>query len=236
VRLNANGIAVLILAIGLVIGGWLGGSSIYSRVRLSERHVALFDSEAIETDAEVVRLQPRGENDRRLTVHYTYAAGRREHAGSITLRRRRDEPFSRSFVVGERIPVRYLPSEPHESWIDGYGPARQPLWPALVVPAGSIGAAVCLWLFVRRQSSLLTHGRPAPAFVTKVEQKRSDQGSYWKVHYEWTLLSGAKRKGHYRHGKKHPPAVGAMIPIVYDRDNPARHARYPMSFVALRRV
>jgi hypothetical protein len=234
VRLNANGAATLAVAIGIVIGGLWGAGAIYSRMKVSARQVALLDSEARHTEADVVRLQPRGENGRRLTVHYTYSAGNREHAGSITLRRRRDEPFSRSFVVGERIPVRYLSSEPHESWIAGYGPVRRPLWPALAVPAASIGAALCMLLLLRRQSSLLTYGRPAPAFVTKVEKKRSDKGTYWKVHYEWTLLSGAKRKGHYKHGRKHPPAVGAMIPIVYDRDNPARHSRYPMPLVTVR--
>ena len=39
------------------------------------------------------------------------------------------------------------------------------------------------------------------------------------VHYEWTTLSGATRTGKYQHGKKHLPAVGTLIPIVYDRDN-----------------
>jgi hypothetical protein len=65
------------------------------------------------------------------------------------------------------------------------------------------------------------------------KKKRSDQGTYWRVHYEWTLLSGGKRQGRYNHGKKQPPAVGVTIPIVYDRDHPLRHSRYPLSLVAV---
>ena len=70
------------------------------------------------------------------------------------------------------------------------------------------------------------------ATVTKVEKKKSDHGTVWMVHFEWTTLSGATRTGKYNHGKKKDvPAIGAMIPIVYDRDNSFRHSKYPMAFV-----
>jgi hypothetical protein len=47
-------------------------------------------------------------------------------------------------------------------------------------------------------------------------------------------LSGATRSGKDHHGKKDVPAVGALIPIVYDRDNSFRHSKYPMAFVTIR--
>ena len=65
----------------------------------------------------------------------------------------------------------------------------------------------------------------------KVEKKRTDKGTVWMVHYEFTTLSDATRTGKYRHGKKQVPAAGTLIPIVYDRDNSFRHSKYPMSFV-----
>ena len=71
------------------------------------------------------------------------------------------------------------------------------------------------------------------ATVTKVEKKTTDKGTVWMVHYEWTTMSGATRTGKYNHGKKQMPAVGAPIPIVYDRDNTFRHSKYPMSFVRI---
>ena len=71
------------------------------------------------------------------------------------------------------------------------------------------------------------------ATVTKVEKKKTDEGTTWMVHYEWTTMSGATRTGKYNHGKKDIPAVGTTIPIVYDRDNTFRHSKYPMSFVRI---
>jgi hypothetical protein len=201
VRLSANGIAFLVAAIGMAVLGLWWANEIYNRARQSERHVALFDAEAVRTDAEVVRLQPRGENGRRLTVHYTYSVDNHTYAGSITTRRGR-EPLGESSVVGSRIPIRYLASEPHQSWVEGHVPIHDPLWPAFIVAFASLAAAVWMMFVIRRQSHLLTNGRPAPAFVTKVEKKRGDKGTYWRVHYEWTVLSGAKRKGTYKSGKK----------------------------------
>ena len=109
--------------------------------------------------------------------------------------------------------------------MDSYAPERQPIWPTFLVPATCIVTALMLVTLVRRQSHLLTYGRPALGVITKVEKKRSDKGTVWRVHYEWTLLSGAKRKGRYTHGKKEPPALRTTIPIVYDRDQPARNSR-----------
>ena len=59
VRLNGAGIAVLIASAALVLGGLWGGSEIYRRAATSARRVALFASEGISTDAQVVRVQQR---------------------------------------------------------------------------------------------------------------------------------------------------------------------------------
>jgi hypothetical protein len=232
VRLKGCGIFVLALLAALILGGLWGGTEIYRRANLSERHVALFASEGVSTAARVVRVQRRGGgNDRRSTVHYRYVVGDREYAGATTVRRvDRDR-----YEPGSQIAVRYLSSEPRTSWKEGYAPRRQPIWPAFVLPAGAVLVALALAAQIRRQSRLLTYGRPAVATVTKVEKKRSDKGTYWRVHYEWTLLSGGKRQGRYNHGKKLPPAVGTTIPIVYDRDQPSRHGKYPLSLVAVSR-
>ena len=231
VRLNGAGIAVLIAAAALVLGGLWGGSEIYRRAESSARRVTLFGSESISTDAQVVRVQRRGDgNDRRSTVHYRYVEGDREHSGATTVRRdERDK-----YVTGSQITVRYLSSEPGTSWMEGYKPQRQPLWPAFIVAAACLVAATAIVLHVRRQMNLLEYGRPATAVVTKVEKKRSDYGTYWRVHYEWTVMSGGKRQGRYNHGKKQPPVVGTQIPIVYDREQPARKAKYPFWLVTLR--
>jgi hypothetical protein len=110
---------------------------------------------------------------------------------------------------------------------------EKPRWPALAVFAPGCLAALSLIVVVRRQSNLLTYGRPALATIRQVERKKSDNGTHWRAHYEWRLLSGATRTGRYDHHRKPPPAVGAVIPIVYDRDRPERHSRYPLPLVRL---
>jgi hypothetical protein len=112
--------------------------------------------------------------------------------------------------------------------------AAPPAAIAAALVSGTLVAAGVLLAFVRRDRELLAYGRPALAVITRVEKKRSDKGTYWRVEYEWTILSGATRRGHYKHSRRQPPPVGSAIPIVYDRDRPERHRRYPLPLVRLR--
>ena len=230
VRLSANGILVVTLAVAMLCAAPWAGLTLHERATESARRVAGFASSSIAANAEVVRVERRGDdddNDRRSVIHYRFRDGLDVYTGDQTVRRQdRDR-----YAIGDRVVVRYMPGEPSESWLDGYVPGRDPLWPAFAFPPALIVGALTLGFFARRQSQLLEYGRPARAVVTKVEKKSSDKGTHWRVHYEWTLLSGAKRQGRYNHGKKNPPAVGTPLTIVHDRDNPMRHSRYPMVLV-----
>ena len=227
VRLNASGVIVVAVAVLLLAGGGVAEVHLYRRAKISESRMVRFESERVVTGAQVTRVQRRnGENGRRITMTYQYAVNGREYTGSTTVRTSEHDPFS----VGSPVAVWYLPSEPDASWMDGDAPRVQPTWPALVLFAACGFTAVWLMLVVRRQSNLLTYGRPAWATIREVEKKKSDKGAYWRVHYEWTLLSGATRKGRYSQGKN-PPVVGTTIPILYDRDEPSRNSRYPLSLV-----
>ena len=229
VRVNASGRVMLIMAAALVVGGMWGGIVLGSRAEIAERRLGLFASERILTAGDVIRLQKRGDDDDdyRIVAHYRYTARGHELMGQTTLRRAERERFA----LGSPVGVWYLPSEPEQSWLDGYAPRSEASWPATAVPIACGITALVLIQVVRRQSNLLAYGRPAMATVTKIEKKRTDKGTEWMVHYEWTTLSGATRTGKYQHGKKDIPAIGATIPIVYDRDNSFRHSKYPMSFV-----
>jgi hypothetical protein len=57
-------------------------------------------------------------------------------------------------------------------------------------------------------------------------------GTVWRVEYEWPLLNGAARRGHFD-VTEDPPAAGTYLTILYDRDDPVRHTRYPLSLVKL---
>ena len=219
---------MLVTAMMLVAIGIWGNVILGRRAERAERHVSLFESERVVTAGEIVRLHKQGGNDDyRTTAHYRYVARGRDLTGAMRLRRSERDRYA----PGSQIAVWYLASEPEASWLDGYAPATQPSWPATVVPLVCGVAAVALIHVVRRQSNLLANGRPVMGTVTKVEKKRTDNGTFWLVHYEWTTLSGATRNGRYRQGKKNVPAPGALIPIVYDRDNNFRHRKYPMPFV-----
>lgn len=233
VRVNAAGGVMLTTATVLVVVGMWGGITLNERAETAARHVGLFESERLLTGGDVIQLRNRGGgNDRRVTVHYRYAARGRELTGATDVRRNERDMYA----VGSPVGIWYLPSEPDASWLDGYAPRPRARWPATAVPFGCGVAAIALIAVVRRQSNLLTYGRPAMATVTKIEKKRTDKGTVWMVHYEFTTLSGATRTGKYQHGKKNLPAIGSAIPIVYDRDNTFRHSKYPMAFVTLRQA
>jgi Protein of unknown function (DUF3592) len=230
VRVSPTGAVMLLIAASLVAIGIWGGIQLRRRAETAERHVQLFASERIVAAGDVVQLRKRGGDDNpRIIAHYRYAARGRELSGQTTLRRGDREKYA----VGSPVAVWYLPSQPDASWLDGYAPRREASWPATVVPLGCGVSAMALIFLVRRQSNLLAFGRPAMATVTKVEKIRSDEGKHWMVHYEWTTLSGATRTGKYSHGKKDVPALGAVLAIVYDRDNTFRHSKYPMPFVRI---
>lgn len=234
VKLSALGATMMLIAAALVGIGMWGGIELTRRADTAGRRVALFDSERVLTGGDVVQLRNSGDDDddddnNRVTAHYRYAVHGRELTGATTLRRAEREKYQ----VGSPVAVWYLASEPEASWLDGYRPRPEAGWPATVVPISCGIGALALIASVRRQSKLLAQGRPAMATVTKIEKKRSDRGTYWRVHYEWATMSGATRDGKYTHNKKQPPAVGEAIPIIYDRDNAFRHSKYPMPFVRI---
>jgi hypothetical protein len=228
VRVNASGGVVYITAVALAAAGVWGGLALGLRAEAAGRQMTLFQLERVVTGGDVIRLRQRGGDDgHRITAHYRYTARGRELMGETALRREENDRY----VVGSPVAVWYIDSEPEASWLDGYGPRAPQHWPATIVPVACGLTAFALVQLVRRQSKLLAYGRPAMATVTKVEKKRTDKGTVWTVHYEFTTLTGATRAGKYHHGKKGIPALGDSIPIVYDRDDSYRHSKYPMGLV-----
>ena len=112
-------------------------------------------------------------------------------------------------------------------------PDREPYWPVVLLPAGCGLAVLVVAGLVSRQADLLANGRFAHATVTKVAKKKGEHNT-WRVTYQWRLLSGAIRSAGYDYPAKQPPAVGASIPLLYDRDQPGRQQVYPFSLVKLK--
>lgn len=230
VRVNAAGQAVLFGAVALIAAGIWGAIELNRRADIAARHAALFASERMLAAGDIIHLRKRGGDDEhRITAHYRYSVRGRELTGETSLRRDDND----SFAVGTPVGVWYLPSEPGASWLDGYAPRRRAQWPGTAVPFACAVAAIGLIAVVRRQANLLTNGRAAMATVTKIEKKRTDKGTVWVVHYQFTTMSGATRTGKYHDRKKNLPAIGTAVPVLYERDNTYRHSKYPMSFVRM---
>jgi hypothetical protein len=203
-------------------------AALYSRLVEGHRRAREFASEAVSAEAEVVHK--RRPNDGRVRLTYRYTAGGEQYTSEASVRQR----DARRIDVGSRAPIRYLASEPGRSWFGRGGPRRPPpVWLVLIIPPVFAPTAGLLIALIRRQSRLLSEGRATVATVTRVEKRRWQEAATWRVHYEWTLLSGARRGGRHDLQQKTPPAPGTTIPIVYHRDNPRRHARYPFSLVRI---
>ncbi len=138
------------------------------------------------------------------------------------------------YTVGSATPVTYLPSHPDASWLSGNTPSRDKIWPAYVAPVGGFLGTLLMAACIRRQVEILRNGTPVLATITSVKKGVSDHGTSWRVEYQWRLLSGATRTGRYHHNKKRAPEIGSVIPILYDRDEPKRARKYPLSLVAVR--
>ena len=76
-----------------------------------------------------------------------------------------------------------------------------------------------------------TRGAGAGDGLKKVSR---DTGRAYKVSYEFQTLSGARHTSRCEMGKA--PALGAVIPIVYHRDQPSWSAMYPLQLVRPARV
>jgi hypothetical protein len=225
VRLNANGVALVFVASCLLAAALWTGVWLNIQVRNSERRVRQFASEAVATMATVTDIRSRrgGGQRRNSRISYRYDVDGVEHKAQRDLRRHDRDKFK----VGSPVPIYYLSSEPSVNWVEGFRPRRRPAWPIVLVPAGLVLGAATIAVAIRRQMRLLAEGRGALATVTKTEKFNTQHGSRWRVHYEWRVLSGGRRVGRYTSSAKAPPAIGSRFPIVYDRDDATKHARYP---------
>jgi hypothetical protein len=208
--------------------GW-SGYWFYTRAKADEARALQYAAGSVATQGEILDIQRRGGEKRRLTIRYRYEAGDRSYDTRVTVRIGDRNPFH----VGSRVAVRYLRSRPEITWIEGRAPRATPMWPAYTIPPLLVLSAAGLVLLIRRQMGLLEEGRATLATVTKTEALKNAESKTWRVWYEWTVLSGAVRTGRYDLAQSEPPHVGSTVALVYDRDDPRRHVRYPVSLVRL---
>lgn len=230
-RLSRTGVSMYWLMAFLVLAGFgvAGGLWLSSfREAEVERRLA---AEGVQVRATVERIRIKRGDSKQYIAHYVFDAGGRQHGGTARLRKR-----DRTRVTeGSQVAVRYFRGEPARNWMVGYEPKGVPAWVPIVAGAGVVLAAPLVLIPVRRERRLLEQGRAALATVTGVKKTKGESGDVWKVEYEWRLLDGSTHRGKFDMGGKIAPEPGSRFALLYDRDNPRRHVRWPLTYVSVDR-
>ncbi len=226
VRLTLAGKLAAATVAALLAGALVGGILLYwAAARDAARRQSL-QSQGVLTQGSVIRVGRTPGDQPKRVVFFRYSIGGQNYEGRSVLERL----DHRSFPAGSPLPVRYLPSDPHMSWMPGYEPQGTPMWLVAVLAAGLAFPAGLISWRLRRESALLAEGRPAVARVTHSKRIRQDKRRTYRIFYTFTILSGAERAGHCD-VNKNPPVDGSLLTILYDREEPRRSALYPLPLV-----
>ncbi len=232
-RLTGAGKFLVILTVLMALGAPTAGVGLGMLATREAREARLMQTEGHVTEGRVTRLWRSRDKDRQPYVSYEFYAGGRVFERDASL------PLSvwRGLKVGNSLPIRYLPADPEINHPEGHARGPLPLWvPFLVAAAMAAGSFFMTWP-LRRQKYLLAYGRVAPARITSHGRKmRTQHGSELgqQFFFEFPQLSGAMVKGKAGPSKK-PPAIGTVVPVLYDPDNPRRNAPYPLSLCKIER-
>jgi hypothetical protein len=226
VRLTIGGLVVATLAVASAVGALVAGIVMSVAYMRASDERQLRERDGVMADAAVVQVvERRGDGPHRV-VSYRYDVGGHSYTGRTALRNR----DRRVLRLGAPVRIGLLPSQPERSWMIGYEPTGFPLWVIPLTVSSLLVAAMGLVWSVRRQWILLSEGRAARARVTALKKVSSDKGKRYRVTYEFQTISGALQRSRCDIGKT-PPAIGAIIPVVYHRDRPEWSATYPMQLV-----
>jgi len=221
VRLSAGGVAVACLAALMFAGAVAAGVGLSRLAARQQRERDSLRATRGEVEAVITRHWRTGGESDTLKVAYEFQYNGQTFHGSSKAPR----GIWRTLSVGSTIAVRFVPSNPELNHPAEWEVDVLPK----VLPAGvavSLALLSLLMVFViRRESTLLSDGRPALARVTKVRRVKNGH----VLTYEFATLNGGVMKGRGESRKSQP--VGATICVIYDRENPKRNAPYPLKLV-----
>lgn len=228
VRLTAGGkflAAVAVLFAAAAVATTVVLSAAFAR---SQKEVAARASDSVHAHARVLDVvELKGKEDRRWAVNYTYEVDGASRAGQTRVRR-----IDRgSYVPGRDTTITYLTSDPTRSWLAGYEPEGMPVFVIPMAALGLLASAALIGWQIRSQWILLEEGRVVPARITGLKKvHHSHGGQSFRVNCEFRTLSGALHIGRFD-ARRQVAEPGAETTIVYHRDDPGWHARYPLPFV-----
>jgi len=231
VSLTRSGIASLVLSVALAAGSlWAGIGLGLVAVRQAEE-ARLLREQSVVTEGLVTRLwRSRGDDRQPWLAYRFFSSGR-----ALNQEARVSLSIWRNLQVGSSIPVYYVPAQPDLNSAFSSGRRAMPVWVPFLVALGLATGSVLGRLPVRRQRALLADGRVAPALVISHgkmvrDSHRKELG--FRYRYQFPLLSGAVARG--QAGPiKIPPAIGSVIPILYDPESPKQNSPYPLTLVRL---
>jgi hypothetical protein len=215
-------------AVGVILGVGALTLSVFL-INKSKAQAAARDqlrSQGTETVATVTRLWRTGDKEETRMVAYRFTAGGREIDGKSSA----PSAIWRGLTTDAPLAVRFVPGRPEINHPAGWESSVLPIWLPFFAGGCLLFAPVTFAVMIRKQTRLLSEGRPAPGVVTGI--KRSDKAVF--VLYEFKLLSGAVMKGRSNGGRR-SPGVGSPVCVLYDPDNPRRNAIYPLGLVKLMR-
>lgn len=223
-QLTASGRALLVVAVvlGAAAVAACVGMSLVVRQQADDRRAIV--ERGVVTEGVVTRLWASGDN--RQKVEYAFVAGGVRHEGDIKVSAER----RRTLRVGSPLAVRYLAERPDFNDLGGRPRSGMPAALPFVIAAVLVACAGLCAFGLRRQWTLLSDGRVAPALVTGHTSEKTQHGTQRQMTYEFLLLSGAVGSGKSQTSDE-PPAVGSVIPVIYDPDHPARNRVYPFRLV-----
>jgi hypothetical protein len=230
VTLNGSGIAVLVLALLMIFGGFACGAWFSSVSKDQTVEYAAERADAVAAQGRVTEVQRLPGKEDRWRVRYSFEVDDQVYVGATSMRRIE----ARRYQPDADVQVMYVRSDPHENWVSGHDPKPLPAIVATLIGITPIMIGGLLLLMVQRQRAMLEQGRAVMARVTDVRRYSTGKSSGVRVRFDFTMLEGFKREGRANTTVAAAPALGSDIVVLYDANKPQRTVLYPLSLVRVR--
>ena len=232
VRLTGMGIIYCVIAAACIAAGvGIASQAIHGELRRQAENASLAHSlaaEGEETEATVTRLFTGMGH----VVNYQYTVDGHSFSRGAFI----TAEHWQSLQVGSPLTIRYLPSDPKQSYPESDPPNSQTHW-TVTLP---LAAMALFFMFsfayvqlsaVLPKRSLLARGRPARGIVTRCKEGNRGRRSGYFWYYEFQLPDGAKCQG--KKFSDSQLAEKSPVTVLYDPDRTQRNTLYPMETVRL---
>jgi hypothetical protein len=230
VSLTRTGIVFVCLSVLLAGGGVFLGTWLFVKAGRDQAFAQQMATEGAVTSGTVTYIGAAYGDDGHRKITFRYEVNGKSYDTSTTV----GSHAAKGLQEAGAVQVRYLESDPGQSWIVGHEPQRTPVWVSPLAGLGMMVGPLLIFFQLKRQRSLLSEGRPAVAVIMKIRWVGSNEGGgKYRASYQYLAQGGQTYKGSFRGSKRGCGAVGDSITVLYDADNPKRSTRYPMQFAKI---